>query len=203
MKPRRLTGLFAVFAILACVGATHANIRLRIPRDIDPPLYMSNVAPFIASDGSLFAIQDGESAAIAFIRPIDQIPTDVNLLEADFGAFGKPMTVDGFAIFKAPEDRVPLITEANGLGAVPVWFVAWTELQAASADHILTLAELEAMPSLLKGTAGLFKEQNHFTSHQVSHLTAVARGDLEDGRSFYLRAVEVDLELVEVSIRFW
>ena len=202
MKPRRLTGLFAVSAILACVGATHANIRLRVPGDIDSPLYVSNVAPFIALDGSLFAVQDGEWAAIAFIRPIDQIPTDVNLLEADFGAFRKPMTVDGFAIFKAPEDRVPMITEAHGLGAVPVWFVAWTELQAA-ADHILTLAELEAMPSLLEGTASFFQEQNHFTNHQVSHLTAVARGDLEDGRSFYLRAVEVDLELVEVSIRFW
>ena len=203
MNPRSLTRLFAVLAIFAFVGAASASIRLRIPGDVDPPLYLSNVAPFIAPDGSVFAIQDGEWAAIAFIRPMDQIPTDVNLLVADFDALGKPMTVAGFAIFKTPQDRVPLTTETRGLGAVPVWFVAWSELQAASEDQILTLAELEAMPSLLEGTASYFQEQNHFTSHRVSHLAAVARGGLEDGRSFYLQVVEVDLELVEVRIRFW
>ena len=178
------------------------NILFRIPVDIEPPLYVSNVTPFVRPDGSLFAVHNGEWAAIAFIRRVEDIPADSNLLAPDFSAFGKPMTVDGFAIFESAQDRVPIITETWGLGAVPVWFVRLDELELACADSVLTKAELEAAASLQRGTASTFQEQNHFTTHHVSHLAAVAKGTLEDGRRFSLKAVEVDLELIRAEIEF-
>ena len=202
MKHRRIASMLAVLGSFIAAGAVYANILLRIPDDIEPPLYLSNVTPFIASDGTVFAIHNGEWAALAFIRRIEDVPPDSNLLGADFSAIGKPLTVDGFAIFETPQDRVPIITETRGLGAVPVWFVNWDELQAAIADRNLTRSELEAMPSLLKGSASYFQEQNHFTTHKVSHLAAIASGTLEDGRSFSLQAVEVDLKLVQAQIVF-
>lgn len=47
----------------------------------------------------------------------------------------------------------------HGLGAVPVWFVSWPEMQAALADDVLTV--LLSLPSLRIGSASFFKETQH------------------------------------------
>lgn len=53
-----------------------------------------------------------------------------------------PMTVEQFTIWKnGPEtDPGPIHARSLGLGAVPVWFVAWPELEAAIADGGLASA---------------------------------------------------------------
>ncbi len=200
---RTVPALSLLLLLLVIGSAALANIRLRIPEDLEPPVYTGSVTPFIGADGTLFAVHDGERAAISFIRPTGLIPVGSNLLDADFSALGKPMLVTGFALFRSAEDRVPIATEARGLGAVPVWFMRWEELRAAMLDGVLTIGELESLPSLLKGTARFYHEQNHFHGvHRVSHLAAVARGTLEDGRSFELQATEVRLGLPHVRIVF-
>ncbi len=190
-----LTGLF-----LALTAS--ANERLLIPEDTAPPLYTAaGGAPNFLPDGSVFVIHDGQWAAIPFYRPPECVPLDFNLLEGfDLAALDCPLLVEGFAEFRDPG---PILTELNGLGAVPVWFVRWSELQDATADDELTILELASLESLEIGSADFYHEQNHiFGIHPVSHLTVVARGTLEDGRSFALSAVEVALELVKVRIAF-
>ena len=41
----------------------------------------------------------------------------------------------------------------HGRGAVPVWFVKWPELRDAVADGVLTITELDALPSHITGLA--------------------------------------------------
>jgi len=86
---------------------------------------------------------------------------------------------------------------------VPFWFVHLSEFQAAIADGELTISELASFDSLLKGTASFYNEQNHiFGLHPVSHYAMVASGTLDDGRSFNLLFIEVNLKLVQVQIDF-
>jgi hypothetical protein len=52
------------------------------------------------------------------------------------------------------------------------------------ADGILSMRELEAMPSLLKGSASFYEE----TLHPSKMMTLKAKGNLEDGRTFNVEA---------------
>lgn len=197
---RALLLVFSLVGLAAMPDVVSADQRLRVPQDIQPPVYTSAGGPFLLPDGAVFAIQDGEWAAIPLWRPAGCIRADFNLLESfDPAALDCPLLVAGFVRWKDG----PVSWEARGLGAVPVWFVRWPELQQATADGTLTIGELASLGSLLKGTADFYHEQNHgFALHPMSHLTLVASGALEDGRSFQLRAVEVGLNLVEVQFVF-
>ena len=195
--------LCAAVALLAgAVAAVSASglIRLPFPGPAEPPLYTASIAPFIVN-GDVFTVNDGQWAVISFARPISSIPADQDLLAFDFNAFGQPMTMRGFALFEEFPGP-PTMSQARGDGAVPVWFMHVDELMGALADSALTLAELEALPSLKRGLASYYQEQNHYTNHRVSHLAAVASGTLEDGRTFRVNAVEVSLELMHVEIEF-
>lgn len=120
------------------------------------------------------------------------MPADFNLLTTfDIpGAFGCRLTVEGFEIWEhgPGEDAAPIQVKSSGLGSVPVWFVSTAELEAASADGVLTIAELRALPSLQMGTAERFQETLH-PSEAARHgkLTITAAGSLSDGRSFQLQ----------------
>jgi hypothetical protein len=182
-----------------------ANERVLIPEDVAPPLYTAaGGAPTFLPDGSVFVIHDDEWAAIPFYRPPECVPLDFNLLEgSDPNALDCPLLVEGFAEFKDASDPGPILTELNGRGAIPVWFVRYGELTDAMADGELTILELLSLESLQIGSASFYHEQNHiFGLHEVSHLTVAALGMLEDGRLFQLQAVEVDLEIVIVRIAF-
>lgn len=205
MQRLRITAIAVVFAVLGLAGALWANVRLRIPEDIEPPYYTSGCGPSRFSDGTIFSVHDDEWAAIPFSRSPECVPVDFNLLDQfDIPAvFFCPLLVEGFTVWNDLSDPAPILEECHGLGAVPVWFVRWSELQTAMGDGELTILELASLDSLLVGTASLYQYQNHIHDvHQVSHLTVVAQGTLEDGRSFQLSAVEVGLELEEVRIDF-
>ncbi len=128
-------------------------------------------------------------AVIEFYRPPECIPAEFNLL--DFydipGAFScTPYTTDGFAVWKSTTDAAPKLSQLHGLGAVPVWFVRWPDLQAAISDDVLTIGELDALQPH-KGSASFFKEElRPNVMVLVSTLTSDASGVLEDGRSFHV-----------------
>lgn len=197
------TGLVLALLGLVAIGfpaTAAADSHLRVPEDIQPPVYTSAAGPFLLPDGSVFVVQDGEWAAIPLWRPADCIRSDFNLVDYfDLAALDCPLLVEGFVRLR----NGPVSWEGRGVESVPVWFVRWSELEQALADGVLTIVELAALDSLRIGSADFYQEQNHgFVLHPVSHLTLVARGNLDDGGLFHLRVVEVSLELMQVQIDF-
>jgi len=146
--------------------------------------------PYYALLGSGFAPTDDGWVGIVFIRAPECVPAGFNLL-TQFdrpAALGCTLTVEGDAWFHVPPVPPPFQVHERGMGAVPVYFVRSTELQAAIADDVLTIGELQALPSLLIGYASFLEHVEHNTSDQnFGHETLVAHGALEDGRTFQFR----------------
>lgn len=157
---------------------------------------------------------DGEWAAVLFYREPTCVPAGFNLLQFfDFvtPAFACPHTVHGHQIWEGlPFSSPPKVSVATGNGAVPVWFVPLTVMEAAKADGELTIAELESLDGLLKGYASQFNEAHHPTSdpelggggHPVPKLIINAHGWLEDGRTFSLHLTWVDGQVQSSLIAF-
>jgi len=194
MNTKRFVKLTVVFflAFITLVSITKsatANVRLE-----------EGDVPFYARIGSGEIYHDSEWAVIIFYRPTECIPADFNLL--DFfdvpGAFAcGPHTTEGFAIWKnGPEvDPAPIQSKLFGLGAVPVWFVPWPALESAIADGYLTIGDLEAM-SPLEGFASHYEETLHPSGgDHPSMIENVARGVLEDGRTFDVHSNSTDAKL--------
>ena len=82
-------------------------------------------------------------------------PADFNLLDyLDFtpafpGGPPRPflceLQIEGRAFWHSLDDPAPGLQFFYGLGAVPTWFVAWSELEAAASDGVLTISELAAL----------------------------------------------------------
>lgn len=182
------------------VGVAAANVRLAFPEETPGPPYYAR----ISSDG---APQTEQWAAIVFYRDPGCVPSGFNLLQFfDIPrAFGCPLTVEGFEIWKngPGQDPAPIQVKSRGLGAVPVWFVSPAELAAAMADGVLTIGELSALPSLQVGTADSFQEVLH-PSEAAKHgkLTITASGTLSDGRAFQLQVSASRDRLNHVKISF-
>ena len=151
--------------------------------------------PFYARFGENETFGDGEHAVIVFYRPPDCIPVDFNLNQFFHfpgddgpGAFGcAPPTTTGIETWQnGPEvDPAPLMAEVEGRGAVPVWFVAAPELEAAMADGVVTIGELAALPSLLTGTATTYSELLYPSqTNAAPSIQFTATGALDDGSPF-------------------
>src|SRR5262245_5942507 len=193
MKSHRIAVALCVIATLTVVDAVWADEHVRFPGDVPVDIYHSG--------GPTGTLHNGEWVVVPFWRLPESIPLDFNLLDTfDSRAVDLPLLVEGLARFR---DNLPMSWEARGLGSVPFWFVHLSEFQAAIADGELTISELASFDSLLKGTASFYNEQNHiFGLHPVSHYAMVASGTLDDGRSFNLLFIEVNLKLVQVQIDF-
>jgi hypothetical protein len=90
-----------------------------------------------------------------------------------------------------------LVSEMTGRGAVPVWFIAQAEIEAALADGVVTIGELAESPSLLKGEAATYTELLHpGQSNPQPLIQFKAEGSLGDGRSFM---VEVSYGVPDVE----
>jgi len=150
--------------------------------------------PFYARIERGESFHTDEWAVIVFYRPPDCVPATFDLLNLfDVpGAFDcGPPTTDGFTIWKNGPgiDPAPIQSNLHGLGAVPVWFVSWSDLQAGLDDDTLTVPELLAMPSLLVGSADFFQETLHPSgTANVPKISFVASGLLQDGRQFQAHA---------------
>ena len=174
-KPRRaLLFLIVVIALLLVAPTSYAKVRTE-PADL----------PYYARIELAYVPHTDEWAAIVFYRLPDCVPDDFNLLGFyDFSAFSCECTTEGFYIWAGePWVSAPIQAKLQGLGAVPVWFVAWSELQAAIGDGELYMPELEAIPSLLIGSASFYNETLH-PAAVVPMINFMAHGTLDDGRSF-------------------
>jgi hypothetical protein len=138
-----------------------------------------------------FAPSDGGWVGIVFTRDPGCVPAAFNLLDwlDPPVAWGCTLTMEGEQWFHDPPVPPAFQIHARGLGAVPVYFVALSEYQAAIADDVLTIGELESLPSLLIGYASFLQHVIHNTNQPTNHghETLVARGTLEDGRTFQFR----------------
>jgi hypothetical protein len=196
--------LFLIVVALLLLIAPGAYAKIRTPGGGDLPIY-ARIEPGLV-------IHTDDWAAIVFYRPPECVPEDFNLLDVydwpesddDLGAFGcTPPTTDGFIIWSGePGLSNPIQIKLWGLGAVPVWFVAWPELEAALDDGSLTVLELQAMASLLKGSASSYTETLHPDGVKVPMINLVALGILEDGRSFQVHFVFVTDGVMNVRIEF-
>jgi hypothetical protein len=183
--------------------------------DVGGPFYarINPVPPHIFADGGW--------VGIAFYRSPACVPGDFNLLEFfDFAeAFpgGPPrpilcsLMVHGHALWRgAPQVGAPHTVVSAGNGAVPVWFALEHEVLAAMGDNVLTIVEIEAMPSLIRGEASHFNELLHphgmpgenGGGHPVPKIVLNAQGTLEDGRVFQFHINHVDTGARSVRIRF-
>lgn len=174
--------------LLAFPATVYAKIRTGAGGDV----------PFYARIALDETYHTDEWAVIVFYRPPECVPPDFNLLDFfDPGAFAcSPYTTDGFTIWAGePGISTPIQVNLHGLGAVPVWFVSWPELQGTLADNILTMPELMGMNSLMTGSASFYQEVLHPSGGaQVSMGEFQAKGLLDDGRQFnvYIASVPVN-----------
>lgn len=160
-----------------------------------PPIYANFAADFMPSDDGI--------VAIAFYRQPSCIPAGFNLLtQFDVPtAFGCELTVEGKLWWHDPAtDPFPFQIRISGLGAVPVYFADQAELAAAAQDGVLTIGELQALPSLLIGVADGFEQVIH-NSNQApgaeeqqkskGHEVLSARGIIvQSGLPFFVHYVE-------------
>lgn len=187
MKGRLLKLLAVLILLLVMAPAVLAAVRI----DSDGQV------PFYARTARGDSIDDGETAVIIFYRPPSCIPAQFNLLDFfDFpgaagpGAFGcNPPTTDSIEFWRnGPDvDFAPVSAKLRGLGAVPMWFVSLAEIEAARADDVMTIGELEALPSLRKGSATYYREilrPSGSPSQRPNGIRVSARGEMEDGSDF-------------------
>ena len=189
--------LFALTLLAAGMlgGIAPAATRLDVPEDT--PGY-----PFYARILRTGIFHTDDWAAIAFYRNTESVPPDFNLLDFfDFSLWATDtsdqLTVDGFEIWGElpPVHLAPKFTKSWGLGAVPVWFTSWPELQGAVADDELTITELASLESLRIGSATFYAETLHplappgLGGAQQPHISINAHGYLEDGAQFQFQTV--------------
>jgi hypothetical protein len=185
-------GILLVAAGLMSVSFASAKVRLNDGGQL----------PFYARIEHSEVFHNDDWAVIVFYRQPGCVPEDFNLLDqfhfpsaGDMGAFEcQPPTVEGFALWdNGPGiDPAPTQVKLQGAGAVPVWFIAWTQLQGLIADGDLTIGELEALDSewLRKGTAASYSETIHpFQSNKNGLIQFVGKGMLEDGTRFFAQAL--------------
>ena len=194
--------LLLLSAAISSTSFVQANIRIDVPEENEPPFYARLSGYEFTGGEEVFRTADW--AAIVFYRDPDCVPANFNLLSFfDFGMLALPpgqrcpLTVEGFEIWPAPPGPgvAPIQTKLWGLGAVPVWFVSWSEMLSLLADRVVTVSELAYATTLLKGEANLYRETLHppttgplTEAAQVGHITIDASGQLEDGRQFQFQA---------------
>jgi len=106
---------------------------------------------------------------------------------ADLAAAGGPWQSPPWS----PNFRTPSQARWLGKGHVPVYFVNLLEYVDAIGDGVLTVGELESLPSVLVGHASQYQyvqlnsgRRNSFPAMREGHSQTVAHGVLTDGRSF-------------------
>jgi hypothetical protein len=211
----RMMPVLAVATLLPLAACADRPEPLAPEADLRPQLSQSGKkvavselggVPYYADLASDFVPTDGNWVAIVFKRLPECVPSDFNLLDwLDFSLFAPdgpvcPSTVDGFAIFGDPSDLengIPPRQEHYTGNAVPVWFAPLDAFNAAIADGVLTIGELEGLDGLLRGVATIFnqsiKNSDLVTGgkgQRPASSSTVANGTLEDGRSFQHHVTE-------------
>ena len=202
-KPRII--LASVLLAMLATGSLPAQIRLGFPNpDPGGPVYARVERPFL--------IHTSQLAAIVFYRNPACVPETFNLLDnvdlegfpgPSARAFQCPGTVGGFQIWTTyPIPGPPNQVFDLGTGAVPVWFVAWRELEAALVDDKLTIGELRSMQSLQIGHAIRFEGTSLLSPQaQLVKIRMTASGDLLDGRQFEFQYAFSNGRVTDIQIK--
>lgn len=131
---------------------------------------------------------EGEYTAIYFyVADPGVVPTDFNLLGLfDFRALGAELAVAGTEVWMDESAPAPRNLRLHGIAPVHFWFIPRSVLLSAAEDGFVNTEELLASGSVLVGTASSFVEQINPTLGGANRglLQTVAKGELEDGRSF-------------------
>jgi hypothetical protein len=184
---QRLRCLAVSLLALTLRTVAQAQIHLQIPEDRQPPIYAALDRGFMP--------HTEEWAVVIFYRNTDCVPADFNLLDF-FDPPPRPflcaLQIEGHSNWRSLDDPAPADSLWQGTGAVPLWFVRWPELQAAVADDELTIAELAALPSLLRGSASFYLEsiRNSTRGQRGGNEALIASGTLTDGRRFRVEYTE-------------
>jgi hypothetical protein len=143
--------------------------------------------PFYARD-----VEGPRWTPVIFYRPPACVPESFNLVQffdVPRAFECGPMTMHQVAVWTSGPgiDPAPLRADGWGWGAVPIWFVLTRDFREATADGVITMAELRSLEPLM-GTAHWYREilQPRETA-EIGLLKVTARGTLEDKRSFRLR----------------
>jgi hypothetical protein len=184
---QRLKCLVVTLVALTLSMVARAQVHQQIPEDIQPPVYAALDRGFMP--------HTEEWAVVIFYRNTDCVPADFNLLDLidpPPRPFLCALQIEGHSNWRSLDDPYPSDSLFQGTGAVPLWFVRWPELQEAVADDELTIAELAALPSLLKGSASFFLEsiRNDIRGQRGGNEAVVAGGSLTDGRTFQVEFTE-------------
>jgi hypothetical protein len=159
-----------------------------------PPIYANISTGFLPHTEDL--------AVVFFYRSPDCVPSNFNLLDyLDFtpafpGGPPRPflcdLQIEGSGFWHSLDDVAPALQFLHGIGAVPAWFFAWPELEAAAADGVLTISELAELPSLQVGEASSFLETIRYgvPPQRGGSEEVVATGALLDGRAFVVHINE-------------
>lgn len=158
---------------------------------------------------------DRRWAAIVFYRDPSCIPPDFDLGQffhppgpAGLGAFACPLLVEGEEIWENGPglDPAPIyVRTRNAVPDLPVWFVAWRELEPLLASGEVFIGDIESLRSLRRGSARWFEEALYPNgTAEVPGITLEAEGTLESGKRFKLAWHYVNLGADEdVTIVFW
>jgi len=180
-KGLSLALMVTVIMVIILASLSFANVRETITPDNFAPIY----ADWYGND---------DWVAFIFYRDPAVVPVGFNLF--DFydipDAFAISLTVEGFAIFKKPDDLSPLQAKIQGLGAVPIWFISRADYNTAKGDGVLTITELQSLSSLKKGSATFYAETLLSEEHPAIRMKNVeASGEMEDGSKFSLKIIWV------------
>lgn len=192
--------LATVAFIISMAGAAQAQLLS----------HTSNDLPFYARLERGLIHTDGEWAAIAFYRPPTCVRADFNMLDffdvpAVFGCSAADPYLAGFGLYRNGPMNAPTQSRLQTVPGqvMPIWFVRWSELEAAIADDNLTIGELAALPSLVEGGATFYSETLHpFQAARQTMTSIVAFGSLEDDRTFRFQATETLGEVRHIEIAF-
>lgn len=190
-------------AALAQIGSAGLTKKTIPSEDPGPPFY-SRATTIL---DQLFHTDDW--IAIPFYRNPACVPDDFNILQHfDFpgpdgpGAFACPLVVNGFLLIEpdAPLGTFPRQVVLTG-DQVPVWFVPWAAFEPETADGVVTMAELRAMP-VMTGTARQFHET--LKPRDDDHVVVInATGTLDqDGRDFAFDVMHLQDQTRSIGIRF-
>jgi hypothetical protein len=199
---------FAILVVVAAGATTRGLVAQSGPVILTSPVETPGQFSYGFADPS--APSDGQWVAIDFHRdPHCPELAGFNLLMfGDFpNALSCPLTVDvkewwnesDLAVSGgpwqsppwSPNFRTPSQARWLGKGSVPIYFVNLLEYLDALGDAVLTVSELESLPSLLIGYATQYQyvqlnsgRANSFPTLRDGHSQTVAHGVLNDGRSF-------------------
>lgn len=156
-------------------------------------------------------------AAIVFYRDPACVPQDFDLGQFFHypgpngpGAFGCPLLVEGHEIWENGPgpggDLAPIYARTrNAVPDLPIWFVAWNELQPILDSGQVFIGDITALPSLIRGSANWYEEALYPNgTAETPGITLRSAGTLEGGGRFRLKWHFTDQGAEDdVTIRLW